>query len=85
MMKNPTTDYLAACADLLNQAISEARQEDPEGARGLASMLQAGGLISLRSIFAPSTGLVQICIDITEPSGTTHQLMSAEIQRQALQ
>ena len=34
--------YLAACSDLLSQAVTEARKEDAEAVQGLARVLQAG-------------------------------------------
>ena len=77
--------YLAACSDLLSQAVTEARKEDAEAVQGLARVLQAGGLVSLRSTFAPSTGLAQVCVEVIEPSGQAHGLMTAELSNSTLQ
>ena len=77
--------YLAACSDLLSQAVTEARKEDAEAVQGLARVLQAGGLVSLRSTFAPSTGLAQVCVEVIEPSDQAHSLMSAELSNSTLQ
>ena len=77
--------YLAACSDLLSQAVTEARKEDAEAVQGLARVLQAGGLVSLRSTFAPSTGLAQVCVEVIEPSGQAHSLMSAELSNSTSQ
>jgi hypothetical protein len=80
-----THNYLAASADLLAEAFQVARAEDPEGAAGLSRMLRAGGLITLRTTFGHAAGLVQISIDIVEPNGEAHTLMSTELTRVPLQ
>ena len=77
--------YLAACSDLLSQAVTEARKEDAEAVQGLARVLQAGGLVSLRSTFAPSTGLAQVCVEVIAPSGQAHSLMTAELNNSTSQ
>ncbi len=77
--------YLAACSDLLSQAVTEARKEDADAVHGLARVLQAGGLVSLRSTFAPSTGLAQVCVEVIEHSGQAHSLMTAELNNSTLQ
>lgn len=74
-------NYLNATADLLQEALTEARTVDPAGAAGLAGVLRAGGLLCLRSTLAPSTGLAQILVEVTEPSGASHVLMSMEITK----
>ena len=76
--------YLAACSDLLSQAVTEARKEDAEAVQGLARVLQAGGLLTLRSTFAPTTGIAQVCIEVIEPSGQAHTLMTADLEPQPL-
>lgn len=76
--------YLTAASDLLKAAVEDARKDDPDGVAGLAAALRAGGLITLRSTFAPSTGLAQLDIAIVEPSGVSHQLMACELQRNEL-
>ena len=76
--------YLAACSDLLSQAVNEARKEDAEAVQGLARVLQAGGLLTLRSTFAPTTGIAQVCIEVIEPSGQAHTLMTADLEPQPL-
>jgi hypothetical protein len=77
--------YLNACAGLLEQAIEQARADDPEGVQGLANVLRCGGLVTLRSTFAPSTGLAQVCVEVIEPSGQAHSLMTAELTNSTLQ
>lgn len=80
-MTTEIRNYLNAASDLLKSAIDDARQDDPEGVAGLAEALRAGGLVTLRSTFAPSTGLAQLDIAVIEPNGTAHQLMACELQR----
>jgi hypothetical protein len=81
-MTQKTQKFLSAAADLLQEAISAAKNDDPEGVAGLAACLRAGGLVGLHATFAQSTGLAQIHIEIVEPSGQSHQLMKCELQRQ---
>lgn len=83
-MTTAIRNYLNAASDLLKSAIDEARKDDPVGVDGLAAALRAGGLITLRSTFAPSTGLAQLDIAVIEPNGTAHQLMACELQRSPL-
>lgn len=77
--------FLTASADLLQQALEEARKEDPAGVEGLAAMLRAGGMVTLRATFAPSTHIAQIAVDVIEPNGRTHQLMNTDLQNSILQ
>ena len=77
-------NYLASCAELLGHAVTQARQEDAEGVQGLARVLQAGELLTLRSTFAPTTGIAQVCIEVIEPSGQAHTLMTADLAPQSL-
>ena len=77
-------NFLNASAGLIEEAMMDARKTDPEGLAGLSNVLRAGGLLTLRSTFAPSTGLAMIAVEISEPSGVVHTLMNAEIERKHL-
>ena len=84
-MNNITQKFLSASADLLQEAIAAARAEDPHGVQGLAEILRAGGLVTLIATLAPSTGLAQINVEISEPNGATHQLSRCELTREVVQ
>ena len=83
-MSTQIHDYLNAASNLLKSAIDEARRDDPEGVAGLATAMRAGAMLTLRSTFAPSTGLAQIDIQVIEPCGLVHQLMACELHREPL-
>ncbi len=83
-MSTQINDYLNAASTLLKSAIEEARRDDPDGVAGLAAALRAGAMLTLRSTFAPSTGLAQIDIQVIEPCGLAHQLMACELHRGSL-
>lgn len=73
--------YLSAASDLLRVALAEARQVDPVGVDGLALAIRAGAMLTLRSTFAPSTGLAHIVVEVIEPNGQSHVLMSTELTK----
>ena len=77
--------FLAASADLLQAAIHQAAAEDPEGYAHLQACIRAGGLLTVRADMSPTTGIAQIGIDVTEPSGATHRLMGATLEKMRAQ
>lgn len=77
--------FLAASADLLQAAIHQAAADDPEGYAHLQACIRAGGLLTIRADMSPVTGLAQLGIDVTEPSGETHRLMAATLDRMRAQ
>ncbi len=78
-------EFMNAAASVLQAAIEQAGAEDQTAADGLVSMLRRGGLVTIRASFAPLTGLAQLAVDIVEPSGNAHTLMSVELRRTVLQ
>lgn len=82
---NAERAFMDAAARLIEQAVAEAGRTDREGLEGLAACLKAGGMITLRATIAPTTGLGQMAVEIVEPCGRRHQLMSAELKRMAMQ
>lgn len=80
-----TRRFLDAAAALLQAATDQARQEDPQAFDSLAALLKAGGLVELRSTFAPATGLAWMAVEVVAPSGERHTLAAAELHRLPVQ
>jgi hypothetical protein len=80
-MNNPEIQaYLSAAAALMNKAIAQARQDEPEAAVGLANILRAGGLMRVVSTFAHSTRQAHVLLEVIAPNGDALELMSADIE-----
>lgn len=77
--------YLAASADLVQNALSQVQESDAEATAGLARLLGAGGMVSLRATFAPRVGVALASVFVVEPSGDEHQLMHIELRRDTQQ
>lgn len=83
-MSKPSTiqsAFLRSAADLISSALEDARETDPDGLAGLQACLAAGGMITLRATFAPSSGLASMSVLVSEPSGTEHVLSACELER----
>ena len=79
-MRAYVADVRALHAFLLRAAGSDTEA----GSEGLNNVLRAGGLLTLRATFGPATGLAQLAVEVVEPTGQTHQLMQADIERSVL-
>ncbi len=77
-------DFIAAAGALVEAAIQPIKRTQPDDYEGLRMCLKVGGMVSLRATFAPSTGLAQLAVDIIEPSGQTHCLMTTSLERAGL-
>lgn len=71
--------FMSSAADLLQSTFDQALDANGEDKRYLARAIQAGALISLRATFGPTTGLAQLAVELIEPNGNTHNIMSAEL------
>lgn len=80
-MKDATQTFLAAAADLLEQAIRDATQENPEELALLGRCVKAGGFLNIHANLSQTTGIAQIGIDIIEPNGEKHRLMSTTLEK----
>jgi hypothetical protein len=80
-LSNPQANFLNAAAQLIADAVQDARRTDPKGLAGLNDCLAAGGLITVRGMFAPSTGLASLAVIVTEPNGIEHVMSTCELQR----
>lgn len=83
MQDDAIKGFLAAAADLLQTSIHGAAEEDPDGYTHLQACVRAGGLVTIRADMSPITGIAQVSIDVTEPSGQSHRLMSVSLERVA--
>lgn len=73
--------HMQAAAALLQQSLADAKEEDPAGLAGLLQAIKAGGLLTLHSTFAQAVGMARLVIEVTEPNGTTHQLLECDLNR----
>ncbi|MBL8340034.1 MAG: hypothetical protein JNL30_01100 [Rubrivivax sp.] len=73
--------FMAASADLLQGACTQVMAEDADAGAGLASMLRAGGMVRLAATLSPSSGQAWLTVQVVEPNGEAHELMSRELQR----
>lgn len=78
-------DHFNASARLVQQAISDALRETPDDLAAVRQALKAGAMLTLHSTLAPAAGLARLVIEVTEPSGKTHSLMSVDLQRETQQ
>lgn len=74
-------DFMQAASNLLESAVAKARTENPKEFQYLECALRAGGLLSLRATLAGATGLAGLNVEVTEPDGTIHSMMSLELQK----
>jgi hypothetical protein len=80
-MHNPEIQaYLSAAASLMNRALAEAQQDEPEAAVGLANILRAGGIMKLSSIFSHCTKQANISCELVAPGGESFTLLSCDIE-----
>lgn len=77
--------FLHAAANLLQSSIESARAESPDEYAVLVACVKAGGMVSFNATMSPTTGIAQLGIDVIEPNGTAHRLMSASLEREGLQ
>lgn len=77
--------FMSAAADLMQSAVTQAKTDSPEEYAALVACVKAGGMVSLNATMSPTTGIAQLGIDVIEPNGTTHRLMSARLERESLQ
>jgi hypothetical protein len=75
--------FLAAAANVLNDAVRQARADDPDGARALQEVLRAGGVARVSATLG-LTGVCWIHCEVVEPNGTAHSLATLELHRQVL-
>lgn len=74
--------YFQAAADLVQQALTEAAAQDPDGAAILRGVIKAGGMLTLHSTIAHAAGLACLVVELTEPNGKAHRLMACDLQRE---
>lgn len=72
--------FMQAGADLLNDAVRQARGDDPAGVRALQDVLHAGGMARL-SVTLSLAGVGWINCEVIEPDGTAHSLATLELRR----
>jgi hypothetical protein len=77
--------FASAAGDLLLVALREMMEADPTAVAGMERLTSAGGLFTVRAVFAPSTGLGQIAIELASPAGEVCSVMSCELQADPLQ
>lgn len=77
--------HFQAAADVVQAALADAVASDPAGAAILAKVVRAGGILTLRTAVAPSAGLASLAIEVVEPGGQAHQLLSCELKRETFQ
>lgn len=77
--------FMSAAADLLQSAVEAAKADTPDEYAALVACVKAGGMVSFKATMSPTTGIAQLGIDVIEPNGTAHRLMSANLERGGLQ
>jgi hypothetical protein len=77
--------FMSAAADLMQSAVNTAKADSPDEYAALVACVKAGGMVSIKATMSPTTGIAQLGIDVIEPNGTTHRLMSANLERESLQ
>lgn len=78
-------EFLTAAANLLQSSMDTARTENPADYAGLVACVKAGGMVGIRATMSPTTGLAELGIEVMEPNGNTHRVMSATLHRKTLQ
>lgn len=73
--------YLNAAVTLLDHLMAAERKADPEAFAVIDRALAAGSMLALHTRLAPTTGLCMLDIEVVEPIGTAHPLLSIEMQR----
>lgn len=76
--------FMQAAADLLESSVKSAKAENPEEYAILVKCIKAGGMVNISATMSPTTGIAQLGINVIEPSGTSHRLMSANLERNDL-
>lgn len=77
--------FMSAAADLMQSAVTQAKTDSPGEYAVLVACVKAGGMVSINATMSPTTGIAQLGIDVIEPNGTAHRLMSASLEREGLQ
>lgn len=72
--------FMAAGADVLNDAVRQTREDDPETVRKLQTVLKAGGMARL-SVTLSLAGVGWIQCEVIEPDGTAHTMATLELHR----
>ena len=75
--------HMQAAAALLQQSLADVKEEDPAGLDDLLQAIKAGSLLTLHSTFAHAAGMARLVIEVIEPNGTTHQMLSCDLNRDA--
>lgn len=85
MEDNRIRNFLCSAADLLQAAIQDAAADHPEEYSAVVASIRAGAMVSIHAEIAPTTGLAQLGVDVIEPCGTRHRLMSSALERMPTQ
>lgn len=77
-------EHMRTAAELVQLALAQVQQDDPQAAAHLACAYKGGAMLQLRATLAAS-GIASLAVEVIEPNGTTHTLSSCELQREAIQ
>lgn len=73
--------HLNAAVALLESLLASERRADPVEFAQIERALAAGCMLAMHTRLAPSTGLCMLDVELQEPTGAVHPLMSIEMQR----